>query len=325
VSGVLVLSRRDLEKAVSMREAIEAVEKAFLALYRGEVKQPLRSIVEAAGGYVLNMPCYYPAAKSFTVKTVSVFEENLRRGLPTIFATVLLIDPETGMPLAVMEGGYLTALRTGAATGVATKYLAREDSEVLAIVGAGFQAPFQAKAVMEVRGIRRVLIYDISRERSEGLAEELRRLGVEARAAGSCREAVEQADVVVLATTAREPAISGDWVKPGTHLNSIGWMGTDARELDTKTVLMSKLVVDSREAVLAESGDILIPIREGAMSEEHIYAEIGEVIAGEKPGRESEREVTLWKSVGQAVQDAAVAKLAYERAAEAKLGVEVEL
>ncbi len=323
--GVLVLGRRDLEKAVSMREAIEAVERAFLALYRREVRQPLRSIVEAAGGYVLNMPCYYPAAKSFTVKTVSVFERNPERGLPTIFATVLLIDPESGMPLAVMEGGYLTALRTGAATGVATKYLAREDSEVLAIVGAGFQASFQAKAVMEVRGIRRALIYDISVERSEKLAEELRRLGVEAKAAGSCREAVEQADIVVLATTAKEPAISGDWVKPGAHLNSIGWMGADARELDTKTVLMSKLVVDSREAVLAESGDIIIPIREGVMSKEHIYAEIGEIIAGEKPGRVSESEITLWKSVGQAVQDAAVARLAYEKAAEVGLGAEVEL
>lgn len=325
---VLVLKRKDLEEILSMKEVIDAVEKAFLEFFNGTAKVPLRTIidVEKHEGTMLYMPCYLEGNDALAIKIVSVYEKNLKKGLPTIFATVLVNDPETGKPLAIMEGGYLTAMRTGATSGVATKYLARKDSKVVGIIGAGVQARTQLWAVCEVRHIEKALVYDVDVKRAKVFAEEMsKKLGIDIEVAKSSEEVAKNSDVLVLATTAKEPVINGEWIKEGTHITSIGWVGPKGRELDSKTVKKSKLIVDSKEAVLSESGDIIIPIREGIIDKNHIYAELGEIVSGIKKGRVSDEEITLFKSVGLAIEDAITAKLAYEKALEKGIGIEIEL
>lgn len=326
---VLVLTKSDLECVISMKETIEAVERAFAELAQGTAYVPLRSIVniEEHKGTVLAMPAYLGEDKSLVVKIVSVFEQNpVKYSIPTIFATVILNNPDTGKPLAVMEGGFLTAMRTGAASGVATKCLSRPNSKIVGVIGTGVQARAQLWAVSEVRKIEKASVYDVIPQRSEEYAREMsKKLGIDILQVNNVEKAVKGVDILIVATTAREPVISGMLIELGTHINSVGWMGPNSRELDTETVRKSKLIVDSREAVLSDSGDILIPIKEGAITKDHIYSELGEIVAGKKKGRASDKEITLWKSVGIAIQDAAVAKLAYESAVDKKLGTEVRL
>jgi len=325
---MLLLSKKDLEKALSMNEVIEAVEKAFLELYNKKAKVPLRTIidVEKHNGFILYMPSYLEDSEALAVKVVSLYPENPKRSLPSVLASILLNDPETGKPLAFMEGTYITAMRTGAASGVATKYLARKNAKIAGIIGAGAQAKTQLWAVCEVRDIQKAYVYDINKERAQAFAEEMsQKLEIGIEIAGSPKEVAENSDILIVATTAREPVLKGEWIKEGTHINSIGWVGKDARELDSETVKKSKLVVDSREGVLNESGDILIPIKEGVIDETHIYAELSELVAGVKKGRENNREITLFKSVGLAIEDAITAKLAYEKALELNIGTYLEL
>jgi ornithine cyclodeaminase/alanine dehydrogenase len=326
---VLILTRTDLEKVLTMREVMKVVENAFAQLAKGMVKMPLRTIIDIDKhkGFVFYMPAYLEASDALALKIVSLYEENLEKyGLPTILATIQLSDPKTGTPLALMEGGYITAMRTGGASGVATKYLARENSRVVGIVGAGVQARTQLWAIYEARDVEKAFVYDAVPGRARGYAEEMsERLGVNIVPVGSAEKAVREADILITATTAKEPVLNGNWLQPGTHINAIGWMGRDARELDSNTVKGAKLVVDCKEAVLAESGDILIPIREGVITKDHIYAELGEIVIGRKAGRVSDDEITLWKSVGLAIQDAATAKLAYEKAQEMSVGREIKL
>ncbi|MFQ6080569.1 MAG: ornithine cyclodeaminase family protein [Candidatus Bathyarchaeia archaeon] len=326
---VLILTRMDLEKVLAMGEVMEVVEGAFAQLAKGTVKMPLRTIIgiDKHKGFVFYMPAYLEGSDALAVKIVSLYEENLEKyRLPTIFATIQLNDPKTGMPLALMEGGYITAMRTGAASGVATKYLARRNSRVVGIVGAGIQARAQLWAVREARDVEKVFVYDAVAGRARGYAEEMsERLGVNIIPVSSVEKAVREADILVTATTAKEPVLNGNWLQPGTHINAIGWMGRDARELDSNTVKSARLIVDSKEAVLAESGDILIPIKEGIITKDHIYAELGEIVIGRKAGRVSDNEITLWKSVGLAIQDAVTAKLAYQKAQEMNVGRETKL
>ncbi len=314
-----------------MRRAVEATREAFAALSAGRARIPARAHLEIPPDSVaLFMPgCLegYPAGLG--LKFVSVFPANRERGLPLIHALVVLADTATGRPLGVLEGTFLTAWRTGAATGVATDLLARRDARVLALIGAGAQAEAQVLAVCEVRPIEEVRIYSRTRGRAEALAEHLRTVGVPVppaiRVVDSAAEAVRGADIVVTATTSPVPVFADADLSPGTHVNAIGAFTPETRELETATVRRAKVVVDWRVAALAEAGDILIPIREGAIGEEHIYAELGEIILGEKPGRTSPDEVTVFKSVGNAVQDLAVGGLALIEAERLGLGVEVEL
>lgn len=325
---VLILSKRDLEEVLTMKDTIDTVEHAFAEFARGNAEVPLRHIIfiEKYKGAILYMPAYLKETDSLAIKTVSVFEENTKINLPTILAVVLVNDPKTGMPIALMEGSYITAMRTGAASGVATRYLARKDAEIVGVIGAGVQARTQLWAVCEIRDVKEAYVYSPTREKAKAYCEEMtKKLGIRVLLADNIKDLVKKSDILILATTAREPVIRGDWIRPGTHIISIGWMGKDARELDSDTVRKSKLVVDSREGVLSESGDILIPIKEGIVTEEHIYAEIGEIIIGKKPGRVSDDEITLWKSVGSAILDAATAKLAYVKALERGIGMEVKL
>ncbi|RLI31728.1 hypothetical protein DRO56_04770 [Candidatus Bathyarchaeota archaeon] len=313
---MLFIKDEDLKRLVRMREAMEAVEGAFAELARGRALMPLRStmMLQRYGGSISLMPSYLEEAGVVATKIISIYPRNPERGLPTSIAQVVVNDPETGRFIAVMEASYLTALRTGAVTGVAARYLAREDSRVAAIIGCGVQGRTQAWAVVESRNIEVLRCYDLSRERSRSFAEEVsRELGVDVLPVETGREAVEGADIVVTATTSKTPVIRREWLGEGVHISAIGSFYPDHREIDTATVRDAKVVVDSREAVLEEAGDLIIPLKEGAITEDHIYAELGELIIGLKPGRTRDDELTLFKSVGLAIQDSAVAALVIKK------------
>ena len=325
---MLVLSDNEISSLLDMKEAIEVVEEAFLELEEGVAKQPKRIVIEIheKKGAVLLMPAYLPKEEVISTKLITVYGENIMKGLPTSHSVILLCDPDTGMIECLMNGNFITAMRTGAASGVATKYLARKDAKVCGIIGAGAQAWTQLWAVLEMAKIDKVKVYDIVRERALDFAERAReKFNVEVDAVKNAKEACENVDILITATTSKTPVLKGEWLKEGTHINSIGWMGRDGRELDSETVSISKIVVDKIDAALSEIGDFLIPISEGKISRDHIYAEIGEVIAGKKAGRVNDREITLWKSLGQAIQDAAVAKLAYLKAKEKGVGKQIEI
>ena len=273
------------------------------------------------------MPAYLSEVGSLAAKVVTVFEDNPSKyNLPTVLATVTLNDASTGYPLAFMEGTYITAMRTGAAGGVAAKYLARKDAKAVGIFGTGVQARTQLLAVNEVREIEKVYAFDVSANQSGKFAEEMSKvIGVDVETASSPEIVVKKSEIIVTATTSRTPVFDGRMLRRGTHINAIGSFRPDARELDDDAILRSKVVVDSREATLAEAGDIVVPLKTNVISETHIYAELGEVITGKKCGRISDDEITLFKSVGLGVQDAAAAYLAYKKAREAGAGFEVEL
>ena len=325
---MLILSHHDVRQALPMREAVEAMKRAFAQLSTGQAEVPLRVPVHVPrhNGLTLFMPAYLAADDQMAVKMVSVFNDNPARGLPLIHALVVVIDAQTGAPVAAMEGASLTALRTGAASGAATDLLARPDAAVAAVFGAGVQGRTQLEAVCAVRPIREAWVYDVDLQRAQAYAEEMGgRLGIPVHVAASPAEAVRRADVVCTATTSTTPVFDDADVRPGTHINAVGAYTPQMREVPTETVLRARVVIDHRTASLAEAGDLLIPIREGRMTEEHIWAELGEIVAGLKPGRLSPDEITLFKSVGVAVQDVAAAAAVLEAARRQNLGVEVPL
>jgi len=326
-----LLSRNDVQRALSMRECIEVVKAAFAQLSAGEANVPLRTQlpVPAHEGVTLFMPAYLAQSGDLGAKIVSVFPRNLARGLPTIHAVVVVVDGETGVPVALMDGTTLTALRTGAASGAATDLLARPDARVVAIFGAGTQGRTQLEAVCAVRPIARALVFDADPDQAARYVAEMRARGApfpaDIRVAASPAEAVRPADVICTATTSTTPVFAGRDVRPGTHINAIGAYTPQMQEVDAETVCRAKVVIDSRQAALVEAGDLVIPLQQGLIAESHIHAEIGEIVAGHKPGRESDDEITVFKSVGVAVQDVAAARRVLDRAAELGLGIEVEL
>lgn len=325
---IRILSADDVRRALPMREAVEAMKRAFAQLSTGQAEVPLRVPLHVPrhNGLTLFMPAYLAADDRMAVKIVSVFNDNPARGLPLIHALVVVVDAETGQPAAVLEGGYLTALRTGAASGAATDLLARPDAATATIFGAGVQARTQLEAVCAVRPIRQAWVYDVNPDRARRYAEEMEaRLGIPVRVAATPAEAARSADVICTATTSSVPVFDDADIRPGTHINAVGAYTPEMREIPTETVLRARVVIDHRTASLAEAGDLLIPIREGRMTEEHIWAEMGEIVAGQKAGRTSPDEVTLFKSVGVAVQDVAAAAAVLEAARRQNLGVEVSL
>lgn len=326
-----VLSGAEVRRAVTMAEAIQAVREAYVQLSAGQAEVPLRTPVpvEKRDAVTLFMPAYLAASDALGAKIVSVFPGNPARGLPLIHAVVLVIDAETGCPVALMDGTYLTALRTGAASGVATDLLARPDVAVAAILGAGVQARTQLEAVCTVRKVEQVWVYDVDRRAAEAYAAEMKAHGTPIPAdiavAESPAQAVRHADVICTATTSRTPVFADADLKPGVHINGIGSYTPEMQEVPVETVVRARVFVDSRLASLAEAGDLLIPLRQGLLSETNICGEIGQVAAGVLPGRTSAQEITFFKSVGVAVQDVAVASLILRRAVESGLGVKVEL
>jgi alanine dehydrogenase len=322
------LSGRDVATALPMPEAVEAMKEAFRRLSAGEAVMPPRThiAVESPPGDALFMPAHIPATGRMGLKIVTLFGDNAARGLPLIQALVIVLDAATGSPLAVMDGASLTAIRTGAASGAATDLLARSDATVAAIFGAGPQGRTQLEAVCAVRPIRRAMIFDASADRAEALAREMApRLGIAVLAARSAAEALAGADVVCTATTSAEPVFADSDVAPGTHINAVGSYKPTVREIPAETVRRARVVVDHRPAAFAEAGDLIIPIQQGLITKDHVYAELGEIVAGLRKGRESPEQVTLFKSVGVAVQDIEAANRVLVAAERLNLGTEVAL
>ncbi|MFC2029299.1 ornithine cyclodeaminase family protein [Chloroflexota bacterium] len=328
---IRILSAADVREAVTMGDAIAAVKDAYIQLSSGQAQIPLRTPVpvDEHSGVTLLMPAYLAGTDDLGAKIVSVFPRNASVGLPTIHAVLLLVNARTGEPLAMMDGTYLTALRTGAASGVATELLARSDAKKAAIFGAGAQARTQVRAICAVRPIERIRIYDPLRSAAAAFAQELNApdsaISATATVAVTPEQATSGADVVCTVTTSRTPVFDDDDLSPGVHLNALGAFTPEMQEVPGATVVRASLFVDSIEACLSEAGDIVIPLSEGLIEESHIRGELGQVAAGLIPGRQSDDEITLFKSVGVAVQDVAVASLVLERSAELGLGIDVEL
>jgi ornithine cyclodeaminase/alanine dehydrogenase len=312
-----VISREDLEGILSMEEVIDAVEGAFADYAGGRWVVPPRTPFNLPGGVVLYMPSFLRPKEGmgiFGAKLVSVFPGNREKGLPLIYGLYLLYDSTTGSPLALIDGIYLTGARTGAASAVATKYLSRENATSLGIIGAGFQAGFQLMAIRAVRAVEVCYLFDTIKQRARGFAEDYSvKSGVNVEVLSSPDEVVAKSDILVTATTSPIPVFSGSALREGTHLNVIGAFTPETREVDSEAVKRSALFVDSYEGALSEAGDLLIPMREGVISRDHIRGELAEVVTGMKPGRMAEEEITLFKSVGFAIEDAVVARLAYEK------------
>jgi ornithine cyclodeaminase len=277
---------------------------------------------------MLLMPAFVPAAGALGFKMVSVFEGNRDKGLPTISAMVCVVDEETGAPAAIMNGAYLTALRTGAVSGAATDLLARPDAKNLVVIGAGAQGVTQAAAVAAVRPIEKITVVDLSEDSLQRYKEDIARDGPELAdrvETSSDASVVRDADVICTATTSRRPVFKDSDVKPGTHVNGIGAFTPEMQELPPELVARATLVVDQIHAVLEEAGDFIIPIANGQLDKARVDRELGQVAAGEAPGRASDDEITLFKSVGNAVQDVTVARRAVTQALATGAGREVSI
>ena len=317
---IRILTAADIRSALTMNEAIDAVARAYGQLSAGKATMPLRSRFHTDKGVTLVMPAHLHESGDFAVKIVSVYPDNPTLGLPTVAATVLALDPQTGMPLALMEGDSLTALRTGAAGGVAARYLARADAATVALFGAGVQARSQLKAAMAVRSIERVWIVDPFETAARRLIDDVSGWAdaPEALLAESAQAAVSRADIVLAATTTTTPLFDGHDLKPGTHVTGVGSFTPDMQEIDATTIQRARVVVDQRDAALAEAGDIII-------GKATIDAEIGEIVNGDRPGRQNDQEITFFKSVGLAVQDAVTAAAVLKAAEQKGLGTVIRM
>ena len=298
-----------IRSAVTMAELLDAVEAAYRDVAGGRDRSPMRTRVELPDGDLLLMPGVRDGGSGSSVKLVTVMAGNARRGLPTVQAVVVWFDAATGRPLALLDGEALTAMRTGAASGVATRLLARPDAETLAVFGAGGQAEWQIRAVLAARPIRRVVVYARSPEARVAFAARMAAAtGVETAAAGSAEDAVRDADVVCCATTSVAPVFEAGWLRPGAHVNGIGAFRLGMVEMPPELFARATLVaVDSRTAVVAEAGDVVAAIEAGLVAEADLV-EIGSVGADWLTERPAEA-VTVFKSVGLAIQDVAAAEL----------------
>ena len=328
---IKVFTARDIDRALSMGEAVEVVKDAFVQLSLQKAQSPVRTslTLKQPGEAALVMPAYIEESGALGAKMVTVLPCNPQSNLPAVQGIVFLFDSGSGSPVAVLEGTHLTRFRTGAATGAATQVLSRPDSRSLAVFGAGGQAFFQAKGVLAARKIERIKVFDLLPGKADELVETLRAdascRGIELLRAGTPAQALEGADVVVTATTSSRPVFDGKLLKEGMHINAIGSFKPEMQEVDEETIRRSRVFVDSLKACLEEAGDLIIPLKKGLIQRADILAELGEVAAGKKPGRVAAREITYFKSVGNAVQDVSVAQAVYRRAREKNLGQEVDL
>ena len=321
MAELLVLGRTDIEHVLSMEGCIAAMTDALSALAREQVHQPLRSIVRAPGapGFLGLMPAWRNA---FGLKAICVFPGNPARGLDAHQGVVLVSNGETGEPVAVLDASSITEVRTAAVSAVATRLLARPEAGDLAIVGAGVQARAHLTAMAAARKLRRVRLVSRSLESARRLAARANAT-VPIEVVQSVEEAVRGADLIVTATSAPEPVVRREWIAKGAHINAVGACVPRARELDTLTVAAGALFVDRRESAQSEAGDYLIPLREGAIGPDHIRGEIGEVLVGTRPGRTSPDEITIFKSLGLAIEDLAAAELCIRTARERGVGTRV--
>jgi len=328
---MLILNADDVRRALPMNEAIEAMKRAYAALSDGKADVPLRTrlSIPPHAGLSLFMPAYVQAEteEALAVKIVSLFPENPKRGLAYIQAAVLVLEADTGRALALLEGSSLTAIRTGAGSGAAIDLLARKDSKTVAVFGAGAQGRTQLEAACAVRQIETAWVYDANPPQAQKFAAEMAGRGPipkDVRVAENPARAAREADIVCTATTSTNPVFSDADLKSGAHISAIGSYTPEMQEVPAETVVRARVIVDSISATLAETGDLVKPIQAGLITEKHIYAELGEIALGRKAGRQSEQEITYFKSVGIAVQDAMTAQLALKNAQKMGLGKNVD-
>jgi alanine dehydrogenase len=319
----LLLSEQDVRIVLTMDDLISTMEGALAQFSTGGVQQPLRTVLQVGPQHAFFgvMPASTSAPAALGTKLVTVFGSNPAVGLPTHLATIVLLDPSTGALLAVMDGRYITEARTAAVSAVSAKLLARADASVLAIIGSGVQARSHLEALARARPLSQVRVWSPDGARREQFVLEMRsHVDAPLAAVTSVREAVEGADLIALVTASREPVLRSEWVADGAHICAVGACRPDQREMDTALVTRGRVYVDSRAGALAEAGDIVLPIAEGAFDASKIAGELGELAAGRIAGRASADEVTIFKSLGMAVEDVAAAHLAYRRATERGLG-----
>ena len=336
--SIRILSAADVRAALPMSTAIDAMRHAYGQLSAGTAVAPSRQHISTDKGVTLIMPAYLPERSEFGIKVVSVYDDNPNLDLPRITATVLVLDPETGSPKAFMDGASLTAIRTGAGGGLAADLLARQDAKTVGLFGAGVQARAQLQAVMAVRDIARVNLISRTRASAEQLAAEISEWtdAPAVNLVSTPQAVVEDADIVLCATTSATPLFDGNALQPGTHITAVGTFVPEKREVDTTTIRRAhRIVVDSREACLEEAGDLIIPNAEirtenetpNIVKNELVLgsAEIGEIVNGDKQGRQSDDEITFFKSVGVAVQDAVAAAAVLAEAEAKALGTLIEI
>ncbi len=324
----IVLTESDVRNLLTMDALIDAMERALAEFSDRQVSQPLRTVLQVGEdkAFFGVMPAFVPSLPALGTKMVTVFAANADRGLPTHLATIVLLDPVTGALVALMDGRYITEARTAAVSAVSTRRLARNDAAVLAIIGSGVQARSHLEAIGRVRRLRGVRIWGPSADRREAFAREMQpHTEASIAAVSSAEEAVAGADLIALVTASREPVVRSGWIADGAHICAVGACRPDQREMDAALVARGTLYVDSREAALAEAGDVVLAIRDGAIDRSHIAAEMGEVISGKARGRGDDREVTIFKSLGMAVEDVAAAHLVLEQAKARGAGSNVEL
>jgi ornithine cyclodeaminase/alanine dehydrogenase-like protein (mu-crystallin family) len=322
MNEILILSAENIRQALPMRDCIAGMMRAYRALSTGNANVPLRTRLELPNGTALFMPAY--VAGDFAIKIVNIFPDQK----PMISATVLVMDAQTGKTVALLDGEMLTAIRTGAGGGASADLLARPDSRSVAIIGSGVQARAGLAAVCAVRDIKEVRVFSRNRANAEQFASEMAGSGAipnGVKAVDNVGEAVENADIVYCATTSRVPVFDGRLLKKGAHVIGVGSYTPQMQEVDATTVQNALVVVDSRQSVLAEAGDLLVPIAEGVISADHIYAELGEIIAGTKSGRTTDDQITFFKSVGVAAQDAVAASIALANARALGIGTVAKL
>jgi ornithine cyclodeaminase/alanine dehydrogenase-like protein (mu-crystallin family) len=325
---LLVLSRSDVERMLSMQKCIELMEGALASLARGEVMLPLRPVLkipESQNVFAL-MPAYSRSLNAIGTKLISVYPGNHGTPLDSHQGVVMLFDAGTGSPCALMDAVSITAIRTAAVSAVATKVLARTDARVLAILGSGTQARTHLDAMLCARPFKSVRVWSRDTSHARAFAQEAaRRHVVDVSVSESAEVAVRGADVVCTVTAARQPVLLGEWLSAGAHVNAVGASLATTRELDTEAVKRSRVFVDRRESALNEAGDLIIPIQERAITENHIVAELGELLAGNAHVRRDARDVTLFKSLGLAIEDLACAVYLHEQARREGAGAWAEL
>src|SRR5215211_5796815 len=328
---MLILTADDVRKALPMNQAIQAMKDAYVSLSNGTAEVPLRTRLPIPNSEALSlfMPAFVNSQEgdALAIKVVSLFPTNLARGLAFIQAAVLVFDPETGRATALLEGNSLTAIRTGAAGGAAIDLLARPESKVAAIFGAGAQGHTQLEAACTARQIETAFIVDPSADKAQAFVTEMKGkelITKDIRVTQSAKEAIENADIICTATTSSKPVFEDTDVNAGTHISAVGSYTPDMQEVPAETLKRAKIFVDSRFASLEEAGDLIQPIRAGLFDESHICGELGEVVLGQIPGRQFPEDITYFKSVGIAVQDAVAAQVALTNARKMNIGTEVD-
>lgn len=326
---MLLLSKKDIKRIFSMQDAVEADKQAFRIYSEGGSVVPLRVNIGAQNyeGQTLFMPGYVGELDSMGVKIVSIFPHNIEKGLPTVPSTMVLLDGTSGEVCCIMDGTYLTQLRTGAAAGAATDLLARSDAKIGALIGTGGQAITQLEAMLTVRNLTEVRVFSTNLERAQSFVArmqgEFANYGTVLRAVTTSEEAITNADIITAVTTSQQPVFNGRLVKAGAHINGVGSFMPNMQELDDYIVQRAdKIFFDSQEAVLAESGDFIIPLTQGTINKDKFTGEIGKVISGILPGRETPEEITLFKTVGMAVLDVVTAYQIYQKALKQDIGQE---